>query len=194
MDSPNCSARSTACNALTAFYTHFFQNWCESVSRLVMSDSLPPHELQPIRLLYPWNSPGKNTTVGCYSLLQGIFLIQGSNLGPHTADRFFTVWAISSQTLSLLNQLSFCTTPCCHFLYGVFPTQDWTQVSCIAGGFFTMEPPGKPRDHLYFLSPVQLFATPWTAAHQAPLSMGVPLTSPNKALLIDNYKCLFICT
>ena len=123
MDSPNCSARSTACNALTAFYTHFFQNWCESVSHLVMSDSLPPHELQPIRLLYPWNSPGKNTTVGCYSLLQGIFLIQGSNLGPHTADRFFTVWAISSQTLSLLNQLSFCTTPCCHFLKGIFPTR-----------------------------------------------------------------------
>ena len=28
-----------------------------------------------------WNSPGKNTGVGCHSLLQGIFLIQGSNPG-----------------------------------------------------------------------------------------------------------------
>ena len=27
------------------------------------------------------NSPGKNTGVGCHSLLQGIFPIQGSNLG-----------------------------------------------------------------------------------------------------------------
>ena len=27
------------------------------------------------------NSPGKNTGVGCHSLLQGIFLTQGSNLG-----------------------------------------------------------------------------------------------------------------
>ena len=29
----------------------------------------------------PWNSPGKNTGVVCHSLLQGIFLTQGSNLG-----------------------------------------------------------------------------------------------------------------
>ena len=27
----------------------------------------------------PWNSPGKNTGVGCHSLLQRIFLTQGSN-------------------------------------------------------------------------------------------------------------------
>ena len=37
-----------------------------------------------IRLLCPWNSPGKNTEVSCHSLLQGIFLTQGSNFGlPH---------------------------------------------------------------------------------------------------------------
>ena len=29
----------------------------------------------------PWISPGKNTGVGSHSLLQGIFLTQGSNLG-----------------------------------------------------------------------------------------------------------------
>ena len=33
------------------------------------------------RLLCPWNSPGKNTGMGCHYLLQGIFLTQGSNLG-----------------------------------------------------------------------------------------------------------------
>ena len=32
------------------------------------------------RLLCPWNSPGKNTRVGSHSLLQSIFLTQGSNL------------------------------------------------------------------------------------------------------------------
>ena len=31
------------------------------------------------RLLCPWDSPGKNTAVGCYALLQGIFPTQGSN-------------------------------------------------------------------------------------------------------------------
>ena len=33
-------------------------------------------------LLYPWDSPGKNTGVDCYFLLQGIFPTQGSKLGP----------------------------------------------------------------------------------------------------------------
>ena len=55
-----------------------------SVSCSVMSDSLRPHGLWPTRLLCPWDSPGKNTGVGCHSLLQGIFLTQGLNLGlPH---------------------------------------------------------------------------------------------------------------
>ena len=30
-------------------------------------------------LLCPWDSPGKNTGVGCYALLQGFFPTQGSN-------------------------------------------------------------------------------------------------------------------
>ena len=30
----------------------------------------------------PWDFPGKNTGVGCHSLLQGISLTQGLNLGP----------------------------------------------------------------------------------------------------------------
>ena len=45
------------------------------------SDSVRPHGLQPTRLLSPWDSPGKNTGVGCQALLQGIFPTQGSNLG-----------------------------------------------------------------------------------------------------------------
>ena len=35
-----------------------------------MSDSVQPHRWQPTRLPHPWNSPGKNTGVGCYFLLQ----------------------------------------------------------------------------------------------------------------------------
>ena len=42
----------------------------ESISCSVMSSSLPPHGLQPTRLLCPWNSPGKNIGVGCHFLLQ----------------------------------------------------------------------------------------------------------------------------
>ena len=46
----------------------------------VTSNSLRSHGLQPASLLCSWNSPGKNTGVGSYSLLHGIFPIQESNL------------------------------------------------------------------------------------------------------------------
>ena len=35
-----------------------------------MSDSVRPHRRQPTRLPSPWDSPGKNTGVGCHFLLQ----------------------------------------------------------------------------------------------------------------------------
>ena len=35
-----------------------------------MSDSVRPHRWQPTRLPHPWDSPGKNTGVGCHLLLQ----------------------------------------------------------------------------------------------------------------------------
>ena len=35
-----------------------------------MSDSVQPHRRQPTRLPLPWDSPGKNTGVGCHFLLQ----------------------------------------------------------------------------------------------------------------------------
>ena len=60
------------------------------------------HGLEPARLLCPWDSPGRNTGVGCHSLLQETFPTQGLNSGhPHYRQilfffftgRFFTVWA-----------------------------------------------------------------------------------------------------
>src|SRR5574341_1099102 len=35
-----------------------------------MSDSVRPHRWKPTRLPRPWDSPGKNTGVGCHFLLQ----------------------------------------------------------------------------------------------------------------------------
>ena len=45
----------------------------------VVSNSLQPLGLQPARLLGLWNFSGKNTGMGCYFLLQEIFLTQGLN-------------------------------------------------------------------------------------------------------------------
>ena len=67
-------------SAITPSYGNFIFSLSESVSLLVVSNSLRPHELWPARLLCPWNSPGKNTGVGCHFLLQGIFPTQGSYL------------------------------------------------------------------------------------------------------------------
>ena len=46
----------------------------------VLSDFLQFYGQQPTRLLCPRYSPGKNTGVGCQSLLKVIFLTQVSNL------------------------------------------------------------------------------------------------------------------
>ena len=51
----------------------------------VVSNSLRPSGLEPARLLCLWDSPGKNTAVGCHFHLQGIFPTQGSNL--HLLER-----------------------------------------------------------------------------------------------------------
>ena len=59
-------------------------SFCSCWVTSVVSNSLWPHGLQPTRLLCPWNSPGKNSGVGCQFLLQVIFPTQGSILGlPH---------------------------------------------------------------------------------------------------------------
>ena len=39
-------------------------------SRFGRTDSVRPHRRQPTRLPHPWDSPGKNTGVGCHFLLQ----------------------------------------------------------------------------------------------------------------------------
>ena len=44
-----------------------------------MSNSLWPLRLQPTRLFCPWDSPGKESGMGCHALLQGLFPTQGLN-------------------------------------------------------------------------------------------------------------------
>ena len=74
--------------------------WFVVCACLVTSDSLPPYELYPTRLLCPCDSPGKYTGEHCHFLFQGIFLIQGSN--PHLLC--FLHWQVNSITLSHLGR------------------------------------------------------------------------------------------
>ena len=52
-------------------------------------------------LLCLWDSPGKNTGIGCHALLQRIFLTQESFLSAALASGFFTTsatWEAPNQT------------------------------------------------------------------------------------------------
>ena len=53
---------------------HESEKWKWSHS--VVSNSSWPRELQPTRLLHPWDFPGKSTGVGCHCLLQSVDLVQ----------------------------------------------------------------------------------------------------------------------
>ena len=107
----------------THTHTHTQWNIATAAKSLQSCPTLcDPRRRQPTRLPHPWDSPGKNTGVGCHFLLQ-----------------------------------------------------------CM-----------KVKSKLKLLSRVQLLVTPWTAAHQAPPSMGfsrqeycsgLPLPSSNGILL-----------
>ena len=57
-----------------------------------------PMDRSPTRLLCPWDSPDKNTGVGCHALLQGIFPTRDLTritVGSCTAGRFLTAEPLS---------------------------------------------------------------------------------------------------
>ena len=61
-------------------FIYIYNTWVGQFTSVV-SDFLRPYGLQTTSLFCPWDSPGKNTGVGCRAILQGIFPTQGSN--PH---------------------------------------------------------------------------------------------------------------
>ena len=117
------------------------------------------------------NSPGKNTGVGCHALLHGIFLTQGSylyllcllhwhvgslQLGPpigvlthfNHVLLFATPWTVARQaplSVGILQAriLELVAMPSSRASY---QPRDRTQVSRIAGRFFTSETPGKLKN------------------------------------------------
>ena len=156
-----------------------------------------PHRRQPTRLPRPWDSPGKNTGVGCHFLLQCMKVKSESEVAqscltlatPWTA----TYQAPPSMGFSKQKYWSRLTFPTPGDLPDPGIEPELLHVSCIAGRFFTVEPPVKTHHGLLLLlllscfSHVRLCATPWTTAYQAPPSMGfsrqeywsgVPLPSP----------------
>ena len=114
-----------------------------------MSDSVRPHRRQPTRLPCPWDSPGKNTGVGCHFLLQFVKVKRESEVTqscpthrPHglKTTRLLHPWDSPGKNTGVG----------CHFLLQRMKVKSESEVtqSCLT------------------------LATPWTAAHLAPPSMG----------------------
>ena len=63
-----------------------------------MPDSVRPHRRQPTRLCRPWDSPGKNTGVGCHFLLQCMKVKNESEVTQLCVQLFGTPWTAAYQT------------------------------------------------------------------------------------------------
>ena len=130
-----------------------------------MSDSVRPQRRQLTRLLHPWDSPGKKTGMGCHFLLQCMKVKNEREV---------------AQSCPTLRDPIDCSLPGSS-VHGIVQARvlEWAAIafSIYMYQFSTVQS----------LSHVQLFANPWTAAHQAPPSMGfsrqeywsgLPLPSP----------------
>ena len=151
-------------------YVHFIIH----VSTCAMLCLVTQSCLTLCNLMYCRDSPGKNTGGGCHALIQGIFLIQGSNSGllnwkwilyhlSHHGKPFLV--CVCAQSLS---HVRFFVIPwavaCQPPLSMGFPRQEyWSELSfpspwdlsepgmdpmssALEGGFFNTEPPGKFKD------------------------------------------------
>ena len=132
-----------------------------------MSDSMRSYRQQPTRLPHPWDSPGKNTGVGCHFLLHCMKVKSESEV---------------AQSCRTLNDPMDCSPPGSS-IHAIFQARvlEW---GAIAFSNYTV----LLLLLLSCFSRVRLCAAPQTAAHQAPLSMGfsrqeywsgLPLPSPN---------------
>ena len=65
----------------------------------VVSDSVWPHRQQPTRLPRPWDSPGKNTGVGCHFLLQ-CMKVKSENEGAQSCPTLSVLPKLKVQTVS----------------------------------------------------------------------------------------------
>ena len=109
-----------------------------------------PHRRQPTRLPRPWDSPGKNTGVGCHFLLQCMKVKSESE--------------VAQLYLTLSNPMDFSLPG--SSVHGISQARVLEWVAIAFSAIFHLV------SSVQSLSRVRLLATPWTAAYQAVPSMG----------------------
>ena len=123
------------------------------------------------RLLCPWNSPGKNTGVGCHFLLWGNFLTQRSN--PcllHCRQILYCLSHQGSPLVLKLHSIWWGSVAICfsHSLF-VLALILSHKLQCFLSKDACIEV--RNFSSVQSLSCIWPFATTWTAAHQASLSI-----------------------
>ena len=124
-----------------------------------------PYELEPTRLLCPWDPPDKNTRVGCHVLLQRIFPTQGPK--PHLL--YLLHWQVRSLPQEPPGKPTG-TVPIFLFTFII-------SVPSVGPDIYTMHSKSDLLNGVGWLvglvtKSCPTFATPWSVAHHAPLSMG----------------------
>ena len=118
----------------------------------------------------PWHFPGKTTRVGSHFLFQGTFLTQGSDLRLLHWQADSLPCAAAAVAKSLQSCLTLCDpidgSPPGSSVPGILQarTLEWVAISSSNAWKWKLK--------VKSLSRVRLLATPWTAAYQAPPSMG----------------------
>ena len=114
-----------------------------------MSDSVRPHRRQPTRLPRPWDSPGKNTGVGCHFLLQYMKVkseIEVAQSCPTPSDSMDC--SLPGSSIHGILQARILEQIAVPFSRGSSQPREWTWVSHTAGRFFTI---WATREAHYFL-------------------------------------------
>ena len=115
----------------------------------VVSNSVRPQRWQPTRLPRPWDSPGKNTGVGCHFLLQCMKMISESEVAQSCPTLHDTMDCSLPGSSVHRDSPGKNTEVGCHsLLQGIFPTQGSNpSLLCLLhwqAGSSPPEPPGKP--------------------------------------------------
>ena len=125
-----------------------------SANYSVVSYSLQLYGLYPTRLLCPWNSPSKNSGVGCHSF-RGIFLTQGSNPGlPHCRQILYCLSHQGSPNHWKRVDTCICVTMWSYLLHSMWDlnslTRNQTHVPCIARQILNNRTTREIPHHLFF--------------------------------------------
>ena len=107
-----------------------------------MSDSVRPHRRQSTRIPHPWDSPGKNTGVGCHYLLQCMKLKSESEVAQSCLTLCDPMdCSLPGSSVHGIFKARVLEWVAISFSRGYSQPRNWIRVSWIAGEFFTTEKP-----------------------------------------------------